>query len=356
MNTSHTDYMNLALEISEKGRLTAFPNPFVGCVLVNDGRIVGKGFHEKPGEPHAEINALKEAGSKAKHSVAYVTLEPCCHTGRTGPCVKALIDAQIKEVYLALKDPDPRVSGKGVKALQDAGIKVNVGLQKEHVEKSLQAYLHHRNTGLPYCILKTALSLDGKVAAADYSSKWISSETARKDAHYLRAESQAIMVGSETALKDKPKLTVRDIDLPRYFCQPKRILLDGRGRVSPSDYDTEMVFTTVATYLHQWQEKGTEVFVLPRMDLKEILNILGKKNFVQILVEGGAKLHSSFIQENLFRKIVLYLGSCWLGMNGIPFSTGLNIPSIDKCVKLKLIDIKKFDNDVRMDYQCLQES
>lgn len=355
MTYAPIEYMRQALGISEKGRLTAYPNPTVGCILVKNNIIVGSGFHEMPGAPHAEIHAINEAGQHASGSTAFVTLEPCCHYGRTGPCVKALIEAKISHVYVAIEDPDTRVSGKGIKALREAGIKVDVGLGSDLIQKSLRAYLHHRKTTKPYCVLKAALSLDGKIAAADRSSQWITSEEARRDAHFLRAQSQAIMIGSETAIKDKPRLTVRNIELPKGFLQPMRVLLDGRGRVNPLDLDFEIVFTSQEDNKDEWLKKGTEVHILRDLDLKKILSVLGRKNIVQLLVEGGAKLQASFIKEKLFNELVLYYGSCWLGDNGIPFSTGVDVKSINESIKLKLIELKKFENDFRADYICLQE-
>src|SRR5256886_11759118 len=198
--------MAAAVARGEQGRLTAAPNPWVGCVLVRDGEIVGRGFHRAAGEPHAEALALAQAGGRARGATAVVTLEPCTHFGRTPPCTPALVEAGVARVVVAVLDPDPRVSGRGVEELRAAGVAVDVGVGAAEAEASLRPYLHHRRTGRPLCLLQAAVSLDGRTAAADGTSQWITGPEARADAHRLRAESQAVIVGAGTALADRPSL------------------------------------------------------------------------------------------------------------------------------------------------------
>lgn len=347
-------YMRLAIELGEKGRLTAPPNPWVGCVVVKNGQIFGEGFHRKAGEPHAEVHALNQAMSEAENSTVFVTLEPCAHHGRTPPCVEALVKAKVKEVYIALQDPDPRVSGKGIQFLKDAGINVQVGLGKELAEQSLRPYLHQRKLGRPYCVVKTAISLDGKIAAPDGSSQWITGDAARRNAHEMRAESQAILVGSGTVLADKPQLTVRNIPLPDGFEQPMRVLLDSRGRVTPKDFQANLVFTSEAHYQKKWEAQGAEVHVMPQIELEKVLQILNEKGILQVMVEGGQGLNTSFLSEGLADQLTIYLGACLLGHSQFSFND-LKIGSINTAKRLKLLHVHQLNQDLRLDYLCSQE-
>ncbi|NGX60744.1 MAG: Riboflavin biosynthesis protein RibD [Chlamydiae bacterium] len=346
-------FLQWALKLGEKGRLTAPPNPWVGCVLVKDGEIIGEGFHEAPGKPHAEIIALQKAGLLSQGATAYITLEPCSHYGRTPPCTEALIEAGIKKVVIPFTDPDPLVGGEGVKVLEKAGIEVIVGVAKEQAEESLASYLHHRRTGFPYVVLKAALSLDGRTAAADGSSKWITSEEARADVQRLRAESQAILVGAKTALVDKPRLTVRKY--PGFT--PLRVLLDRRGNVSPEGplFDLALAPTLVATSpscptsrIEEWKEAGAEVLVCET--LLELLTYLGKRDIVQTLVEGGGELQSSFLNERLANRLSLYYGNCLLGSEGYPLFPHLTIPSINHAPRLALKSTARLGSSMRLDY------
>lgn len=353
--TDPLHYMKRAIAIGMQGRWTSPPNPWVGCVIVNQGKIVGEGYHRKAGEPHAERLALDEAGSFASGSTAYVTLEPCAHYGRTPPCVNALIEAGVKTVYVALEDPDPRVKGKGIKQLRDAGINVHVGLGSELAEESLRPYLHQRKNGRPYCVVKSAISLDGRIAAKDGSSQWITGEEARRNAHELRAESQAILIGSGTAIADKPKLTVRHIDLPEHFRQPLRVLLDSRGRVSPTDFHGNLVFTTQTHHQKEWESNGAEVHVMESIELKKVVQILNDKGVLQLMIEGGQTIYTSFLREGLVDQLAVYIGACLLGPAGIALHH-LNIPSINHALRLQLLKKQQLGQDIRLDYLCLQES
>ena len=242
------EMMRRAVSLAQEARLDAPPNPWVGCVIVKEGKIVGEGFTQPPGKAHAEIMALQQAGTQAIDSEVYVTLEPCAHYGRTPPCTKALIAAGVSRVIVGIEDPDSNVKGKGIAQLKEAGIVVELGIQEDSIQTLLTPYLHHRKTGLPYCIAKAGMSLDGRIAAADGSSKWISSPEARAHAHQLRAESQAIMVGAGTALADQPQLTVRDV-VKRPLRPPLRVVWDPNGKTTQASplFDTSIAPTLMLT-------------------------------------------------------------------------------------------------------------
>lgn len=355
-------FMRWAIQLGEKGRITAPPNPWVGCVIVREDDKVGEGYHLAPGTPHAEIMALEQAGPLAKGATAYVSLEPCAHFGRTPPCVNALIQAGIKKVVIPILDPDPLVQGKGVKTLKEAGIEVIIGQASEEAERSLEPYLHHRRTKRPFCVLKTAISLDGRVAAQDGSSQWITHEEARQNAHFLRAESQAILIGSKTAIHDQPRLTVRLPEGPK----PLRVIVDSFGQLPPSGplFDLQLAQTLIFTTnqcdpirLKEWRKQGVEVLEFPsregRVDLEAILDELGQRGVIQLLVEGGSTLHASFIKEGFVNRFVVYIGSCLLGDKGKAMVADLLIPTIDEALRWDLENVQRFGKDVRMDYRIL---
>lgn len=345
-------FIRWAIQLAEKGRCTAPPNPWVGCVIVKEGGIIAEGYHVAPGLAHAEVVALEKAGILAKGATAYVNLEPCCHYGRTPPCVNALVKAGIRKVVIALLDPDPRVSGKGVEGLRQAGIEVTVGVGMEEAAKSLAPYLHQRKLGRPFVVLKAAVSLDGKTAAVDGSSQWITGETARTDVKLLRAQSQAILVGAGTALADRPRLTVRGVEIRK---QPLRVLLDSQGKVPAEGPLADitlaptLVFTNSKTAKEKWEQCGAEV--MPPLSLKEMLEELGKRGVLQALVEGGSHLHTSFVQEGLANRFILYMGNCLLGPKGMPLLSGMEVSSIGEAPRWTLDGVQRFENDVRLDYR-----
>lgn len=355
--------MAAALALGERGRLTAPPNPWVGCVVVRDGEIVGRGYHRAPGEPHAEVMALAEAGERARGATAVVTLEPCVHFGRTPPCAGALVDAGVARVVVAVVDPDPRVAGAGIEHLRRAGLTVDVGAGAEAAESSLAAYLHHRRTGRLWCVLKSAMSLDGRTAAADGSSRWITGPEARADAHRLRAESQAVVVGAGTALADQPTLTVRDVD-PAPSGQPLRVLLDARGRVPARGplFDTDLAATLVITTslagpeaVKAWLDSGADVEEVPPaaggegVDLTAALAVLGPRDVLQAMVEGGATLHGALVRAGLADRLVLYVGGRLLGERGRPLLAGPGPSSIAGAPAWRIVSSSAFGPDVRLD-------
>lgn len=356
--------MTQAIELGHQSRLISPPNPWVGCVIVKNGSVIGQGRTQHFGSDHAEVQAIKSATESLEGSTVYVTLEPCPHRGKTPPCTDALIEAKVKKVVIALLDPDHNVNGRGIETLKKAGIEVEVGLLKEEAKASLLPYLHHRKTGLPYCILKAAISMDGKIAAKNGSSIWITGPEAREDVHLMRAESQAILVGTNTALEDDPSLNVRDVPF-KEFKQPLRVLVDASGKVScranlcDQSLAPTLIFTSLETdpsLIDAWKCKGCTVEAVPYdregrgLDMNAILTSLGKRGVLQLLVEGGSKIFSTLIQEKLANKIILYMGSCLLGAEGISLFSQLNLDSMDEAIRMKLISMSRFGKDVRLDY------
>lgn len=358
------EMMMRALKLSLQGRISAPPNPWVGSVIVNNNQIVGEGFHYKAGEPHAEIHALSQAQEKAKGATVYVTLEPCSHYGRTPPCVEALVRAQVSRVVFGVCDPDLRVSGKGASYLKNSGIEVKYGVLEEQINHSLAPYLFQRKTGLAYCIGKAAISIDGRIAAQDGSSQWISSPEAISDAHQLRAESQAIIISAKTAILDKPKLTVRHGQIPHK--QPLRVVIDAQGVLAPPHplFDQSQANTLIMTSAkcaekveRVWSEHGIETMIVPelpneqrKIDLSYVLKFLGQRGILQVLVEGGGSLLGSFFKQNLLQKLHVYVGPRIIGDKGIPLFSHLTINTLNEAPTLSILETKAFNNTIRIDY------
>jgi len=357
--------MQHALELSMKARVIAPPNPWVGCVITNDNEIVGEGYTQPPGQAHAEVVALKQAKEKARRSTVYVTLEPCSHFGRTPPCSNALIEAQVSRVVIGLEDPDCKVHGQGIAQLRAAGIEVITGVCSDLIRQSLAPYLHQRKTGRPYCIAKGAVSIDGRIGAVDGTSQWISSPEARHEAHRLRAESQAILVGAGTACKDLPRLTIRDIAQPP-IKPPLRVILDAQGKVLATGplFDTKdaptLIFTTQECpqqVKRSWEQCGVEVAVISKakdgigVNLEEVVDILGKRGILQVLIEGGGSIIGAFMDAQLLHSFNLNIGACILGNQGIPLVRTDAIGTLSQAVKLNLIDVKVFGDTVRLNYR-----
>jgi diaminohydroxyphosphoribosylaminopyrimidine deaminase/5-amino-6-(5-phosphoribosylamino)uracil reductase len=357
--------MQRALALGDAARRRTPPNPWVGCVIARDGVIIGEGASEPPGGPHAEVVALAAAGERARGATAYVTLEPCDHRGRTGPCTEVILAAGIERVVVALEDPDTRVRGRGLERLRDAGVIVEVGLGADDAARSLAPYLRHRSTGRASCLVKTATSLDGRVAAVDGSSQWISGDEARADAHELRAESQAVVVGSGTALADRPALTVRRAADPVAH-QPLRVLLDARGRV-PADgplFDTTLAPTLVlttavapASALDAWRAAGAKVEIVDAppdgrgVDLDVMLTRLGRDGILQALVEGGPTLHGALLAAELVDRVVAYVAGAVLGPEGRATFAGPCPRTLEDAARLELVEARVLGPDVRLEYR-----
>jgi diaminohydroxyphosphoribosylaminopyrimidine deaminase / 5-amino-6-(5-phosphoribosylamino)uracil reductase len=356
-------WMTRAVALAEGGRGAASPNPMVGAVLVLDGRVVGEGFHRAAGEAHAEAAALAAAGPLAAGATCYVTLEPCVHHGRTPPCVDALLAAGVARVVAALPDPDRRVDGGGLARLRAAGVAVTVGVGADAAAEQNAAYLTHRRLGRPRVTLKAAASLDGKVAAPDGSSQWITGPAARADAHRLRAEADAVAVGAGTALADDPRLTAR---LPGHVGrQPVRVLVDAAGRVGTAGhlFDTgapTLVATTTAAptgAVDAWRRAGAEVLVCPEapwaggrgVDLAELAAALGRMGLLELLVEGGPRLHASFWAAGLADRLVWYLAPLVIGGDGAPgLLRGGGAATLADARHLRIASVDRLGADLRV--------
>jgi len=314
-------YMARALQLAVKGVNTSHPNPAVGCVIVNDGKVVGEGWHQNAGGPHAEIMALKSAGSAARGATMYVTLEPCCHQGKTPPCTRAVIKSGIARVVTALEDPNPLVNRAGISALQQAGIDVLCGVGQNQAKQINRGFLKRVTTGIPWVTLKIATSLDGKTAMDSGESQWITGSAARRDAHRLRASSSAILTGVGTVLRDDPSMTARSEGVQR---QPHRIILDTNlstpVEANIFNGDGKVVLLTTVTdeeSIPPYDPRKTEVIsfeeVRGRIDLYQVVKILGEKEYNSILLEAGSRLSGSMLRAGLVDEIVVYMSPDLLG-------------------------------------------
>lgn len=353
--------MRRALELAERGWGRVSPNPLVGCVLVRDGRVVGEGWHEGPGTEHAEAMALRLAGAGAAGSTAFVTLEPCDHYGRTPPCARALIEAGVEGVVAATGDPNPLVDGGGFRALRDAGLAVEEGLLADEAIRQNLAFRTHVRTGRPFVVLKMASSLDGKAAARDGSSRWITGEEARADVQRLRAWADAIVVGAGTALADDPALTVRD---PAYAPArpPVRVIVDRSGRV-PGDrraFDAAaptLVATTEgvpAARRQEWVDAGADVAMLDRdpgggVSLAALVDELGKRDAQGMLLEGGPALAWSAVRDDVIDQLVLYLAPSLVGgRDAAGWLTGEGFAPIDRARRVEIVSVEPVGSDLKV--------
>jgi diaminohydroxyphosphoribosylaminopyrimidine deaminase/5-amino-6-(5-phosphoribosylamino)uracil reductase len=372
-------WMARAVAIAEGGRGRVSPNPMVGAVLVRDGRVVGEGFHRAAGQPHAEAMALAAAGAAAAGASCYVTLEPCAHHGRTPPCADALVAAGVTTVVAAVLDPDPRVDGAGAARLRAGGVAVGIGAGAEAAADQNAAYLTHRRLGRPRITLKAAASLDGKVAAPDGTSQWITGPAARADAHRLRAEADAVAVGAGTALADDPRLTVR---LPGWAGrQPLRVLVDAAGRVGAGGhlFDGEadtLVATTPAApapAVEAWKAAGAEVLscpvatasvwggsggalAAPSVDLHHLARALGDRGVLELMVEGGPRLQASLWTAGLADRLVWYLAPLAIGGLAAPGLLGEGAATLADARRLRLASADRVGDDLRIvAYPCAKE-
>lgn len=325
---SMINYMENALKLAEQGRFTVSPNPMVGCIIVKDNQIVGTGFHERAGEPHAEIHALKEAGKKAHHADVYVTLEPCCHYGRTPPCTEALIQAGVKRVFIACKDPNPLVAGKGIHQLNAAGIETLVGIKEKEALELNKIFFHFMIHQRPFVITKWAMSLDGKTMTHPEDSRIISDENCHTHAHTTRQTVDAILIGSKTALQDNPQLTVRHASITHLKNQPLRLILASQGNLpldltllSDNFLDKTRIIVTESTdknWIEKAKQKNITVWILPannqkQIDLSALMKKLHQENITSLLVEGGEQVRNSFFRENLVDETQVYLSPVFIG-------------------------------------------
>ncbi len=350
-------HMRRALELAEGVLGSTSPNPSVGCVIVQGERTAGEGATQPPGGPHAEAVALRHAGEAARGATAYVTLEPCSHTGRTPPCADALISAGVAAVHVAMLDPDPQVSGRGVEKLRAAGIEVNVGDGEDEARRLLEAYIKHRTTGLPFVIVKFAATLDGKIAASSGDSRWVAGEAARTWAHGFRTKIDAIICGVNNVLLDDPQLTARPGGVPAER-QPLRIVADSRGR-TPLDAKVlgaggKTIIATTDASPAAWraaiEERGAEALVLPadadgRVDLRALSVDLGERGVLSLLVEGGGVLHASFFAAGLVDKVHAIIAPKIVGGTRYPAVAGEGAARMSDAVKLRDIEIERVGDD-----------
>jgi diaminohydroxyphosphoribosylaminopyrimidine deaminase / 5-amino-6-(5-phosphoribosylamino)uracil reductase len=353
-------YLERALGLAERGRGLTSPNPLVGAVVVGEGRILGQGFHEGPGRPHAEIVALEEAGEGARGATLYTTLEPCDHFGRTPPCTRAIVRAGVARVVSAMGDPNPVVGGRGFAALEAAGIEVRTGVLAHDAMRLNEAYVKHIRTGLPFVTWKMAASLDGKVASRDGTSRWITGEAARADVHRLRAAADAIIVGAGTALVDDPSLTVRD---PRYKGRPPlRVLVDARGRVPETGdlFDAAAPTMVATTSLaprerrEAWRTRGAEVVEYEPegegVPLTHLLSDLGKRDLQGVLLEGGPTLAWSMVEDRAVDKVVVYLAPKLIGGQDAPgVLGGRGFAPIAQAMQLSVASFDHVGEDLRVE-------
>lgn len=354
--TNHEFYMELALKNASAMKGQTDPNPLVGAVIVNDNRVVGIGAHLKAGEPHAEIHALRMAGEAAKGGTIYVTLEPCSHYGRTGPCAVAIVEAGIKTVVIATLDPNPVVSGNGVKILKDAGIEVIIGVHQEESQKMNEVFNKFIVEKKPFVTLKSGITLDGKIATYASNSKWITSEQSRQDVHLLRNENMAILVGVNTVIKDNPELTAR---IPNGR-NPIRVILDSTLKIP---LDSKVVTDNLAeTWIFTCQkydqdkEKtlkslGMKVFPtngVEKVEPKDVMEILGEHLISSVLIEGGGTINASFLENKCIDKVILYFAPKLIGGKDAPtFLEGAGIEKMSDAVDLVDTSIIKIGKDFK---------
>ena len=359
--------MNKALKLAKKGLFTTTANPRVGCVLVSRGRIIGKGYHKRVGEPHAEVFAIENGDEYSGAATAFVTLEPCSHYGKNPPCADALIEAGIKKVIICNYDPNPLVAGKGIAKLKAAGIKVKTGLLSNQGEQLNIGFFHRMQTGLPYVRLKMAQSLDGRTAMKSGESYWITGKKARRDVQYWRARSHAILTGIETVLQDDCRLTVRKKQLPKKYkklpndfdsYQPMRVLLDTDLRIPLNakilkDLGRSVIMTASDNLIKikQLRELGSEVVQMPTInktiDLKSVLNWLGDEQINELLIETGATLAGSFIKQNLVNQLILYTAPVIMGSSARPLFE-LNIEEMKNRLHIEHLKTKQLGKDWRL--------
>ncbi len=350
------EYMAQALRLAACGLNTTDPNPRVGCVIVNDQKVVGTGFHVRAGEPHAEVHALAEAGSQAKGATAYVTLEPCSHHGKTPPCADALIKAEVSRVVVAMEDPNPLVAGRGIRALKDAGIEVESGLMQAEALALNPGFITRMIEGRPFIRCKLAMSVDGRTAMASGESKWITGDAAREDVQHLRARASAIMTGIGTVLADDPSMNVRLEGVER---QPLRIVLDPHLSI-PLDAQILRVEgkTLIVTatedpdYQAQLEQAGAEVVVIANhrdyIDLHALMADLNRRGINELHLETGATLSGAFLRAGLIDELIIYMAPKLMGdgARGLFHTPGLE--EMEDAIELSIKDIRAVGDDWRI--------
>ena len=356
--------MTLALRLAAKGRETTSPNPMVGAVVVRQGRIIGRGFHLRPGTPHAEILALQRAGKLARGATLYVTLEPCGHLKkRTPPCVPEILRSGVRRVVIAMQDPNPSVMGKGAAALRRAGVSVTVGVARSEAEGLNKSYCHWMKTGRPYVTLKVGTTLDGKLATATGESRWITGEASRKEVHQLRRCVDAVLIGVGTVLADDPSLTARTGPRLKKLAsrQPLRIVVDSRLRtpfkaqvLTQQDKAKTIIAATAAAPAARrivLQKEGIEVLTLPalqgRLSLPALLKQLGRRGIASLLVEGGSEVNAAMLKAKLIDHIRFYMAPRLLGGQNAKGVIGGESPArLADAIEIRHVVTRFVGNDV----------
>ncbi|MGI5871434.1 MAG: bifunctional diaminohydroxyphosphoribosylaminopyrimidine deaminase/5-amino-6-(5-phosphoribosylamino)uracil reductase RibD [Bacillota bacterium] len=357
-------FMQRALALAAKARGWTAPNPMVGAVVVKNGRIIGEGYHHRAGEPHAEIHALNQAGENARGATLYVTLEPCCHQGKTPPCTRRIIQEGLARVVVAMEDPNPLVAGKGLTQLRQAGIIVETGLLQQEAAKLNEVFIKYITTKQPFVVLKTAITLDGKIAAVSGDSRWITGPAALRYVHRLRHYYDGVMTGIGTILKDDPQLTCRLPGGP--YKNPVRIILDSRGRTpltakvlqGLAETPTIIVVTKAAppSQMAALAKTGAKVLqVSPdasgRIDLKQLMTKLGALGISSVLLEGGGQVNASAVAAGIVDKYLVFIAPKIIGGATAPtFVTGTGIKMMEDAIRLSSPQIRRFGQDLLLEY------
>jgi diaminohydroxyphosphoribosylaminopyrimidine deaminase/5-amino-6-(5-phosphoribosylamino)uracil reductase len=354
--------MRMAIDLAEQGRGWTSPNPMVGAVIVKDGKVVGKGFHQAAGGPHGEIHALNDAGKKARGATLYVTLEPCNHRGRTPPCTQAILKGGIERVVAGMKDPNPEVTGGGLAFLKSQGLDVSVGICEDACRRLNEIFIKYVTTSLPFVILKCAATLDGRIATRTGDSKWITNPLSRQFAHELRHAVDAIMVGVGTVLKDNPQLTTRLEG--RKGSDPMRIVLDTHLSISPnarllhlaSDSDTLIVTGSAppAEKKRMLERPGVRILALDdaegQIDLTALVRELGRMGVTSLLVEGGSRVNGSALRAGIVDKIyIFYAPKIYGGDDGVPVCAGPGVELMKQSMRIKDVSVHRFEDDVMIE-------
>ncbi|TDT61352.1 bifunctional diaminohydroxyphosphoribosylaminopyrimidine deaminase/5-amino-6-(5-phosphoribosylamino)uracil reductase RibD [Fonticella tunisiensis] len=358
----HIEYMERALELAKKSEGFTKPNPLVGAVIVKNGRIIGEGYHQKYGENHAEINAFNSATENVSGAVMYVTLEPCSHYGKTPPCANAIVKKGIKKVVIGMMDPNPVVSGKGIEILKSNGIEVEVGVLEDKIKKLNEIFIKYITTQIPFCILKAAMTLDGKIASYSGDSKWISNELSRRYVHRLRHRVSGIMVGINTIINDDPLLTTRLDDTDGI--DPIRIVVDSKGRIPLSAkvlHGNSKAKTIIAATefidkdkIKAIQETGAEIILTPpkddKVDLCYLMKELGKRKIDSVLLEGGGTLNFAALREGIVDKVNFFIAPKILGGREAKTPVGgQGIGLVRDAIILKDMEIYRFGEDIMIE-------
>ena len=344
--------MARALQLAARGLYTTMPNPRVGCVIVKDGHIVGEGWHQRAGTPHAEIHALAAAGDAARGATAYVTLEPCSHHGKTPPCAEALIRAGVARVVSSMRDPNPLVAGGGIDMLTLAGVRAEVGLMEHEARALNPGFISRMTKQRPWVRLKTASTLDGKTALANGASQWITGEAARADVQHLRARACAILTGSGTVLADDPRMNVRELDIGR---QPLRVIVDSALRVPP---DAAVLPALIACHHADLaaraalEQAGAEVIELPgpdgRVDLAALLTLLAQRSINELHVEAGAALNGALLAAGLVDEWIAYMAPMAVGDDARGLFMQPTLTALANAARFKLTDVRQLGGDLRL--------